>query len=429
MLFRTLAALSTLAGVAQAVPAAVPPRDADSSSVATKDSCPSRTKGVFDWPLTWDPQGFIATASVGNPRYEYKLFVDWTWISHVVGTPKCFGQWNPSLCLAPSQPYWDPRNSTTFKNLSSVYHDRTWKPNHFFFEQPMHVEYGSDVLQIGPVSSRAVLQLTDFAFNASQMGFVYPFTGIFGMSPVFEGDGLDYQSAFYQQWKGGAWKTGQTGFAYCYDKSKKEVCNGQDGLQTMGGVRDDLIKGGNIWWYDVRRYPDVNELAFVYRPGMYNYWGIELESLRIGREPQKIEPTSDKSGKGAIFDHASYGRGTPLTPNAYARLVKLTGGKPIKPKSPPNNGPQSFYSVDCARLSSFPTLRYKFSGHSREWEVTPQMYVEKLPDGTCSLNVRALASGDKFIGNFGETFAKEKYIVLDFERNRVGIADMKWPYS
>ncbi len=30
------------------------------------------------------------------------------------------------------------------------------------------------------------------------------------------------------------------------------------------------------------------------------------------------------------------------------------------------------------------------------------------------------------IGNFGETFAKEKYIVLDFAKNRVGIADIKW---
>lgn len=30
------------------------------------------------------------------------------------------------------------------------------------------------------------------------------------------------------------------------------------------------------------------------------------------------------------------------------------------------------------------------------------------------------------IGNFGETFAKEKYIILDFQKNRVGIADMKW---
>ncbi|KAM4066021.1 eukaryotic aspartyl protease [Hirsutella rhossiliensis] len=423
MLFKALVALSTLAGVARAVPAAVP-----ADRRPGKGACPSPGKGVYDWPLDWDPLGFVSKARVGSPGFEYKLFVDWTWISHIVGSPKCFGQWDPKLCLHPDQVYWDPRNSSTFKNLSSVYQDRTWKPNHIFFENPLHVEYGSDLVQIGPVSSRAVLQLTDFTFNVSQaMGAAYPFTGIFGMSPVYKGDGPDYQSAFYQQWKGGSWKSGLAGFVYCYEEArKKTVCNGHDGIQTMGGIRKDLIKGEKIWWYDVKLYPDVNDLAFVYKPAMYNYWGIELDGLKIGSESQRVEPTSNKSGKAAIFDHASYGRGTPLTPNAYARLVKLTDGKPVKPKSPPNNGPQSSYSVDCSRISSFPTLKYKFAGHSREWEVTPKMYVEKMKDGSCLLNVRALASGDRFIGNFGETFAKEKYIVLDFERNRVGVADMQW---
>lgn len=29
------------------------------------------------------------------------------------------------------------------------------------------------------------------------------------------------------------------------------------------------------------------------------------------------------------------------------------------------------------------------------------------------------------LGNFGETFAKDKYISLYFEQNRVGISDLK----
>lgn len=163
----------------------------------------------------------------------------------------------------------------------------------------------------------------------------------------------------------------------------------------MGGIRHDLINRQKIWWYDVKLYPDVNTLAFVYDPPMYNYWGVELESLKIGTELQKIEPTSNSSGKGAIFDHASYGRGTPLTPNAYARLAKITGAKPVDLKEPPNNGPQKFFSVDCSKINSFPAIKYKFSGSSREWAVTPEMYVEKMKDGSCILNVRALASGDK----------------------------------
>lgn len=206
----------------------------------------------------------------------------------------------------------------------------------------------------------------------------------------------DYQSPFYQQWLEGKWKEGRVGFVYCYDAAKKKnICKGADGLQTLGGVRSDLIKDEKIWWYDVGMYPDVNHLDFMYDPPMYNYWGIELASLTIGNESQKIVPTSDISGKGAIFDHASYGRGIPLTLNAYGRLVTMTQAKPLKPKTLPNNGPQSFYSVDCGAVASFPEVKYTFVGHSREWVVKPQHYVDTIDNGTCTLNVRALASGDR----------------------------------
>ncbi|KJZ78760.1 hypothetical protein HIM_02151 [Hirsutella minnesotensis 3608] len=424
MLLKTLVAFSALSGLVSAVPA---DPSTDVAYQSGKGDCTTKARTVYDWPVDWDSLGFVSRAIVGNPGFEYKLFVDWTWSSHIIGTPRCFGQWNPKLCLHKDQVYWDPRKSTSFRNLSTVYEERTWKPNHFFFDNPLHIEYGSDIVQVGPASSRAVLQLLDFTFNASAQGFAYPFTGIYGMSPVFKGDGPNFQSPYYQQWKGAAWKSGKTGFVYCYDKSQKKVCNGHDGIQTMGGIRDDLIKQGKIWWYDIKIFPDVNEIAFQYKPGFYNYWAVELEGLTIGNETQRIEPTSDKSGKGAIFDHASFGRGTPLTPNAYARLVAATGGKPYQSKEPVNNGPQAFYSVDCSKINTFPTIKYKFAGHGRQWDVTPKMYVEQTQNGTCVLNVRAMATGDKFIGNFGETFLKEKYIVLDFERNRVGLADIKWP--
>ncbi|KID99906.1 eukaryotic aspartyl protease, partial [Metarhizium majus ARSEF 297] len=438
-----LASCLLLLRTAYAVPTAVPPNGVDEARWGPGGRWSDRPGswnprgGQYDLPLDWDPLGFASRIGVGSPRFDYKIFVDWTWVSNIVTTPKCYGQWNPSLCLHPQQPYWDPRNSTSFKNLTSEFADRSWRPNHFFMQDPMSIEYGSDLLHIGPVTGEAVLQLTDLQFNVSaKYGTPFPFTGIFGMSPVFRGDDgkmkpdiscqVDYQSAYYQQWKNGRWRTAHTGFVYCHEESRKPVCNGHDGIQTMGGIRRDLIKNQKIWWYDVRLYPDVNTIDFVYNPPVYNYWGIELAGLKIGTEVQKIEPTSNSSGKGAIFDHASYGRGTPLTPNAYARLAQITGGKSVELKEPPNNGDQKFFSVDCSKLKSFPSIKYKFTGSSREWAVTPEMYVEKMKDGSCVLNVRTLASGDKFIGNFGETFAKEKYIILDFEKNRVGIADMQW---
>ncbi|PNY28251.1 Eukaryotic aspartyl protease [Tolypocladium capitatum] len=134
----------------------------------------------------------------------------------------------------------------------------------------------------------------------------------------------------------------------------------------MRGIRNDLINRSRIWWYDVNLYPDVNELAFVYDPPMCNCWGIELESLNIGTKLQKIERTSSKSGKGASFDHANYGRGTALTPNAYTRLARTTGATPVDLQNPPNSGPQLFYSVDCSEIAPFPILKYKFSGRHRK---------------------------------------------------------------
>ncbi|PHH62557.1 hypothetical protein CDD82_1989 [Ophiocordyceps australis] len=422
-----------MGGVAGAVPAALHQHrcraSAPEKGAASGNSSRDSRRG-HDWLVQWTPLGFVARAGIGSPRFEHNVFVDWTWIGHIVTTPRCFGQWNAALCFYAGQVVWDPRSSVSWANLSGTYGDRTWQPNHFFRRDAMHVDFASDEVQVGPVSGRVVLQLTDLAFDASKFGAAYPFTGVFGMSPVFPGDDARYQSPFYQQWKHGVWHRGLAGFVYCHDPwSKHAVCKGHDGIQTLGGIRRDLIAHGKIWWYRVKVYPDVNTLDFVYTPPVLNYWAIELQSLRIGPETQRLAPTSERSGKGAIFDHASYGRGVPLTVNAYARLVALTGGKRVLLPSPPNNGAQDFYAVDCSRLATFPTLAYRFVGHAREWTVTPQRYVETTPTGTCVLNVRTLASRDEFIGNFGETFIKDKYIVLDFERNRLGIADVAWPLS
>lgn len=205
----------------------------------------------------------------------------------------------------------------------------------------------------------------------------------------------DYQSPFYQQWNKDLWKSPLIGFVYCYDESKKYVCNGNDGVQSLGGIRNDLIKHNKIWWYKHQTFLDVNELDFVYDPPIYNYWGIELESLKIADEVQPIKRTSKKSGKAAIFDHASYGRGTPLTANAYDRLVDLAHAVPIDLPFPPNNGAQGFYSVNCTEISALPPIKYSFQGHQKEWIVTPENYVEKVDENTCVLNVRTMATDDE----------------------------------
>lgn len=218
-------------------------------------------------------------------------------------------------------------------------------------------------------------------------------------------------------------------FHFCYNESpdiQKTTCDGHNATQTLGGINRSLIKNGKIWWYPNKVDLDVNSLDFMYTPGIYNYWGLELETLKIGDEQQPIEPTPSSKKPAAIFDHASYGRGVPLSPNAYQRLISLAAATPISLDNPPNNGNQSFYAIDCKKTNELPLISYQFKESSKQWTVKPLHYVEKVANGTCVLNVRTLATGNQFIGNFGETFSKDKYIVFNYEKLEVGLAEVAW---
>ncbi|KAI1812326.1 aspartic peptidase domain-containing protein [Poronia punctata] len=260
----------------------------------------------------------------------------------------------------------------------------------------------------------------------------FPFAGVYGLSPVFKSDNASTSSPFYQAWKQGIWRSPQISFHYCYNESpdpSKKTCSGANATQTLGGINRSLIKDHKIWWYPNKVFPDVNTRDFVYKPALYNYWGLEVSSIKIGNKTIPIKPTARDSAPAAIFDHASYGRGTPLSPNAYDYLVGRVGGRVLSFENKddaPNNGNQTFYAVDCRQRDTFPTISYRFKGSKKEWPVTPLHYVEEVEGGKCVLNVRTLAKGDEFIGNFGETFSKDKYIVFDYEELKVGIADVAW---
>ena len=167
----------------------------------------------------------------------------------------------------------------------------------------------------------------------------------------------------------------------------------------------------------------MNEEDFIYSPGFYDYWTVPLTSLSLGNEPQAINKTT---GAGAVFDHASYGRGAALSDNAYLNLIKKANATKIDMESPPNNGDQDTYEFDCAKTASLPPIKYKFGKTKRTWEIVPKNYVVDYKNGTCVLDIRTLGTGDFIIGNFGETFSKDKYILMDFEKHLVGIADLKW---
>ncbi|KAK8185160.1 aspartic peptidase domain-containing protein [Phyllosticta capitalensis] len=379
----------------------------------------------WEMPLTWNHFGFLAkdTITVGTPPQNVTVFVDWTWISQYLITETCHGTNNTSACLNKEQSYFRTKDSSTFRNETVLFPSRTWNPNHFFFDLDLTVDYASDILAVGPYGQRTVVQAADFQFDQGED--FYPFDGVFGLSPVFANDNASYQSPFFQGWQAGTWSTPIVAFHYCYNGSVdtlKGTCGGADGLQQLGGYNPALVKD-EIFWYDNIVFPEVNNVDFIYTPPVINYWALTLTSLSIGNESQALNTTV---GSGAIFDHASYGRGAPLSVDAYTRLVELTSGKPITMAEPPNNGEQSFYEVECGQVGAFPTLSYTFAGHDKVWEILPSNYVEDFGNGTCVLNVRTLGYGDMVAGNFGETFSKDKYVLFDFETLKVGLADLAW---
>ncbi|KAL8800505.1 MAG: hypothetical protein Q9182_005141 [Xanthomendoza sp. 2 TL-2023] len=354
----------------------------NASPISSNGGHSDSNDGSFDLLLTWSPFGFLGNVSIGTPPQTVTSFVDWTWIGQYAFTTTCHGNPERTLdCFAKDQAIFNQSRSHTFRNESASYPSRTWNPNHFFFYEDLSVDYASDIETIGPSSTRLTIQAADLHFNLTDAP--YPFAGVYGLSPVFKGD--------------------------------------NDGLQTLGGYNDSLVRG-DLSWYDIEFFPEVNVVDFVYEPALYNYWTLNLTKLSLGDKTQAL---NESTGAGAIFDHASYGRGAPLSVNAYAELIAETAATPITLDSPPNNGNQSFYKVDCSTTADFPPIRYQFQGHERLWEITPSNYVEKLGD-LCILNVRTLGDGDFIAGNFGETFAKDKYVVFDFEKNKVGLADLSW---
>ncbi|GAB1212185.1 hypothetical protein ATERTT37_001315 [Aspergillus terreus] len=395
--------------------------------------------GAFDMPLTWTPFGFTTDAiQIGTPPQPLVCFVDWTWIGQYAFTPRCHGgSQGTYACLQHGQPLYNETESRTFANQSVLYPERTWNPNHFFFYNDLSVGFGSDIQRVGPDhQARVTLQLADMHF---QLDMVYPFGGVYGLSPVFKSDNASTQSPFYQMWQQGVYRSPLVSFVYCHNSTfdqptpRRELCHGKDGLQTLGGPSpvlslSDKNNSSPILWYDNIVFPPVNEIEFVYQPAVYNYWALRLTRHLIGDEEQALN-TSIGGNPGAIFDHASYGRGVPMSENSYRRLIEITGGRPVvlDANAAPNNGNQSFVSVNCEKVPSFPNVKYVFEGHDRVWEVTPANYVERREvDGkeVCVLNVRTLGEGDWIIGNFGETFAKDKVVLFDFEKLRVGLADV-----
>lgn len=235
------------------------------------------------------------------------------------------------------------------------------------------------------------------------------------------------QSSFYQQYQAKAWEAPYTAFSMC---TEEQCPPGADAVQTFGGYSKKLASKG-LTWYPVVSVPTVNEINFKLSPKIFSYWAIGISTFSIGGEVQELDLASQQTTgatPAAIFDHASKGRGLPMSEKAYERLTEIANATLIPTESPllivpPNNGMQPFYEVDCATIGDLPTISYTFIGSEKPWTVTPEAYVAQGA-GRCILDVRVIGEGSFQLGNFGDNFLQGKYIVFDYEMLRVGLADL-----
>lgn len=188
----------------------------------------------------------------------------------------------------------------------------------------------------------------------------------------------------------------------------------------MGGYDTSITQEG-LTWYSIVGVPEVNVLDFPFAPSFFNYWALSVTHVSIGNESQALNRSTPPAG---IFDHASRGRGAPLSAISYQRLIALSNATAIMPAASPNNGAQAFYQVDCSKMMNLPLLKYCFGGSNKVWQITPASYVEVMNPGVCVLNIRTIGDGDFVIGNFGETFLKDKYVVFDHEKLRIGLGNI-----
>ncbi|TKY86839.1 hypothetical protein EX895_004480 [Sporisorium graminicola] len=301
------------------------------------------------------------------------------------------------------------------------------------FDKDIAVEYVSDVILYGQKKATTVIQAADFAFKQH---FSFPFSVVYGLSPVFKGDNDTIASPFYQNWRDGHFKSPYAAYHWCYGNHSRKTCKGADALQTLGYYDPSLIDG-DIEWYDNidSTTTNVNSVDFVYDPAIYNYWMLELSRLAMG---SKVYALNDTLTPAAVFDHASYGRGAPISRTLYADLIQRTNATQVTLAEPPNNGPQKTYAFNCANAARLPPLHYTFKGSTRTWSSPAKHWVVETTDSanvdaekSCIFDVRVVTDlpnggGDSFdIGNFGETFLKDKYIVFDFDRLRIGLAKLR----
>lgn len=418
-------------------------------------------------PATWKRYGYLFNITVGTPAQQLTVLSDWTWVSLFVRSGRCEDIYNPSLCVAPGQAYFDERASVTFANTSLP--QLTWPVT--AFSSNFTVDYGSDAVCTGSIcASNVTFQVSDFPYPGSSVP-VQPFGGIYGLAPVTPDLNVTFYPAFYQAWKHGAFDNPQIGWNSCQDMASKQACLGGDAKFVFGSTDTTLYRQDMLQWYSVVDPTWLAQAFYPFSPPKSNYWAAPWTGGWIVSTNGSISPNyavrfpkaavlSDSSNSSnsesisssvkrredtkltplAVLDEGSEGLGIPLSARAYADLVRRThavkaGNDTVAAitsqgtSSPTAEGSQEWYTVDCTHADTFPSVVYEIDGRVN-YTLGPESYVQEISGtGKCYLNVNSwkysrTKRGDATVIVLGVAFLKKLYVVLDFDKVAFGFAPL-----
>ncbi|SCO49344.1 uncharacterized protein FFNC_12573 [Fusarium fujikuroi] len=62
-------------------------------------------------PAKWDVYGYLFNVTVGSPPQNITMLSDMTWMAPFVRSGRCLSQFNPELCVAQGQSFFNEHDS------------------------------------------------------------------------------------------------------------------------------------------------------------------------------------------------------------------------------------------------------------------------------------------------------------------------------
>ncbi|KAF4417939.1 fusarin C cluster-peptidase [Fusarium acutatum] len=396
-------------------------------------------------PANWDVYGYLFNVTVGSPPQNITMLSDMSWMASFVRSGRCLGQFNPELCVAQGQSFFNEHDSTTFAN--TTYAQATWPVT--AFAPNFTVDYGRDKFCIGQICNKdTLMQVSDFPYPGSVVPII-PFAGIFGLAPTPKAITATSEPANFQAWKNG--KMGPlVGWHTCEVLKSAATCQGGDAQLVFGGTDTTMYSAKKLQSYEIQNPEWLSDAFYPSTPPRSNYWSTSLTGMWVKTDklsknyavPFKAVKTAKKTPPLAVVDEGSEGLGAPLSLNGYKYLVRHIKGAKLASKtivqniqqqgsSGYNTANQDWYTVACDGLDEYPNLVYQLDGR-KKYTISPGDYVTKLtdmPGSVCYLNVNVwkygrTENGDARVVLLGKAFLKRKYLVLNFEERSFGLAPL-----